>query len=99
MVNPTPSSQTLASPADSRIPKLSFQTFTKLISSPFLWGSKTTPVAENLPRNSLEGESRVSLSRSSTDSVDRPFVSKQKQLEKLRSRMEEEARIRMRPQA
>jgi hypothetical protein len=44
-------------------------------------------------------ESRVSLSRSSTDSVDRPFVSKEKQLEKLRSRMEEEARIRVRAQA
>lgn len=103
IVDPTPSSsQISAPPTDSRIPKLSFQTFTKFIPSPFSWSSRSTPVAENSPQTSLpirEGESRVSLSRSSTDSADRTFVSKERQLEKLRSRMEEEVRMRVRARA
>jgi hypothetical protein len=102
MVDSTPSSQASVLPTDSRISKLSFQTFTKLIPSPFSWSSRPTPAAENPPQIShpiRESESRVSLSRSSTDSVDRSFVSKEKQLEKLRSRMEEEARKRVRAQA
>ncbi|KAF9649303.1 hypothetical protein BDM02DRAFT_3128405 [Thelephora ganbajun] len=102
IVDSTPSSKTLASSTDSRVSKLSFQTFTKLIPSPFSWSSRSTPAAENPPQTSLftrERESRTPLNRSSTDSADRPFVSKEKQLEKLRSRMEEEARTRIRAQA
>ena len=102
IVAPAPSSQILAIPADSRAPKLSFQSLTKLIQSPFSWSSRSTSVAESSPQASAtacEKEPRISLTRSSTDSADRSFVSKEKQLEKLRSRMEEEARKRMRVQA
>ncbi|KAF9779559.1 hypothetical protein BJ322DRAFT_364145 [Thelephora terrestris] len=86
IVDPTPSSQT-----NSRASKISFQTFAKLIPSSFSWSSRSVSVAEKSPQ--------ILSSRSSTDSVDRPLVTKEKQLEKLKSRMEEEARMRMRAQA
>jgi len=87
-----PSVNVVQSPAGAS--KLSFQSFTNFIPSAFSWPSspKTVPQTPDAPVREPEAVPRLSYNGRSVQ--ERCYVSKQSQLEKLRSRLEEEQRMR-----